>query len=65
MDRMPVFIEESNIQDDASNGLENGLCTAGLSRTMWGQWKTHIDITDTELALKIVVDHPATLTTST
>jgi len=60
-----VFIEDPTSKMTPQTGLRMACVPAGLSRTMWGQWKTHIDITDTELALKIVVDHLQHLTTST
>jgi SNF2-related domain len=41
-------------------GLRMVCVPQGLVAQWWAQWKTHIDVTNTELAMKIVVDHPAT-----
>ena len=41
-------------------GLRMACVPQGLVGQWWAQWKTHVDITNNELALKIVVDHPAT-----
>jgi hypothetical protein len=41
-------------------GLRMACVPQGLVGQWWGQWKTHVDISDSELAMKVVVDHPAT-----
>ena len=41
-------------------GLRMACVPQGLVGQWWGQWKTHIDVTESELAMKIVIDHPAT-----
>jgi hypothetical protein len=41
-------------------GLRMACVPQGLVGQWWGQWKTHVDITESELAMKIVIDHPAT-----
>jgi hypothetical protein len=41
-------------------GLRMACVPQGLVAQWWAQWKTHVDITDTDLAMKIIVAHPAT-----
>ncbi|KAE9363422.1 hypothetical protein N431DRAFT_357289 [Stipitochalara longipes BDJ] len=42
------------------SGLRMACVPQGLVGQWWAQWKTHVDVSDGELAMKIVVDHPAT-----
>lgn len=41
-------------------GLRMACVPQGLVAQWWAQWKAHVDVTNTELAMKIVVDHPGT-----